>query len=51
MPNIIISPISIDLGAKTPGFTFTFRVDEGLKDNFTVAAKSLDRSGALLLRD
>ena len=31
--------------------TFTFRVNEDLKDNFTAAAKSLDRSGAQLLRD
>ena len=31
--------------------TFTFRVDESLKDQFTVAAKSRDRTGAQLLRD
>lgn len=31
--------------------TFTFRVDETLKDQFTAAAKSRDRSGAQLLRD
>ena len=31
--------------------TFTFRVDEGLKDDFSVAAKSRDRTGAQLLRD
>ena len=31
--------------------TFTFRVDEGLKDQFSTAAKSRDRSGAQLLRD
>ena len=31
--------------------TFTFRVNEDLKDNFTALAKSLDRSGAQLLRD
>ena len=31
--------------------TFTFRVDEGLKDDFTRAAKALDRTGAQLLRD
>ena len=31
--------------------TFTFRVDEGLKDQFTTAAKGRDRSGAQLLRD
>ena len=33
--------------------TFTFRVDGELKDSFTVrsVAKSLDRSGAQLLRD
>ncbi len=31
--------------------TFTFRANEDLKDNFTAAAKSLDRSGAQLLRD
>ena len=31
--------------------TFTFRVDDGLKDQFTKAAKGRDRSGAQLLRD
>ncbi len=31
--------------------TFTFRVDEGLKDAFSAAAKSRDRTGAQLLRD
>ena len=31
--------------------TFTFRVDEALKDQFTTAAKGRDRSGAQLLRD
>lgn len=31
--------------------TFTFRVDEGLKDQFFTAAKSRDRTGAQLLRD
>jgi predicted transcriptional regulator len=31
--------------------TFTFRVDEALKDQFTTAAKSRDRTGAQLLRD
>ncbi|EGF31176.1 YacA [Oxalobacteraceae bacterium IMCC9480] len=31
--------------------TFTFRVDESLKDQFTTAAKGRDRSGAQLLRD
>lgn len=31
--------------------TFTFRVDEGLKNEFTTAAKSRDRTGAQLLRD
>lgn len=31
--------------------TFTFRVDEGLKDEFSTAAKSRDRTGAQLLRD
>ena len=31
--------------------TFTFRVDETLKDAFTKAAKSSDRTGAQLLRD
>ena len=31
--------------------TFTFRVDEVLKDQFTTAAKSRDRTGAQLLRD
>ena len=31
--------------------TFTFRVDEALKDEFTLAAKARDRSEAQLLRD
>jgi predicted transcriptional regulator len=31
--------------------TFTFRVDESLKDLFTTAAKGRDRAGAQLLRD
>lgn len=31
--------------------TFTFRVDESLKDQFTTAAKARDRTGAQLLRD
>lgn len=31
--------------------TFTFRVDEGLKDEFSTAAKARDRTGAQLLRD
>jgi len=31
--------------------TFTFRVDESLKDEFTSAAKARDRTGAQLLRD
>ncbi|NHZ83992.1 hypothetical protein F2P44_32725 [Massilia sp. CCM 8695] len=31
--------------------TFTFRVDENLKDQFTTAAKGRDRTGAQLLRD
>lgn len=31
--------------------TFTFRVDEGLKNEFTTAAKSRDRTSAQLLRD
>ena len=31
--------------------TFTFRVDEALKDAFAAAAKNRDRSGAQLLRD
>ena len=31
--------------------TFTFRVDKGLKDQFSTAAKSRDRTGAQLLRD
>jgi predicted transcriptional regulator len=31
--------------------TFTFRLDEALKDEFTNAAKTRDRSGAQLLRD
>ena len=31
--------------------TFTFRVDEALKSEFSMAAKSRDRSAAQLLRD
>ncbi|MXZ81851.1 MAG: hypothetical protein F4Z15_10995 [Gammaproteobacteria bacterium] len=31
--------------------TFTFRVDEDLKENFARLAKSVDRSAAQLLRD
>ena len=31
--------------------TFTFRVDEELKNNFATVAKLLDRTGAQLLRD
>ncbi|WP_133511682.1 CopG family ribbon-helix-helix protein [Candidatus Thiosymbion oneisti] len=31
--------------------TFTFRVDEVLKNEFAAAAKSRDRTGAQLLRD
>ena len=31
--------------------TFTFRVDASLKDEFSSAAKSRDRTGAQLLRD
>lgn len=31
--------------------TFTFRVDEALKSQFTKAAKERDRTGAQLLRD
>ncbi len=31
--------------------TFTFRVDETLKDQFATAAKGIDRTGAQLLRD
>lgn len=31
--------------------TFTFRVDETLKNEFATAAKARDRSGAQLLRD
>lgn len=31
--------------------TFTFRVDESLKNDFTAAAKSRDRTSAQLLRD
>ncbi len=31
--------------------TFTFRVDEGLKDQFSTAAKFRDRTSAQLLRD
>lgn len=30
--------------------TFTFRVDEALKSEFTTAAKASDRTGAQLLR-
>lgn len=31
--------------------TFTFRVDEDLKSEFSTAAKACDRTGAQLLRD
>lgn len=31
--------------------TFTFRVDSELKDDFATIAKSMDRTGAQLLRD
>ena len=31
--------------------TFTFRVEEELKESFTTAAKARDRTGAQLLRD
>ncbi|MDX7988950.1 hypothetical protein FE392_16760 [Xenorhabdus sp. 12] len=31
--------------------TFTFRVDEVLKSDFSAAAKALDRTGAQLLRE
>ncbi len=31
--------------------TMTFRVDEGLKDDFSASAKALDRTAAQLLRD
>ena len=31
--------------------TFTFRVDDALKAEFSSAAKNLDRTGAQLLRD
>ncbi len=31
--------------------TFTFRVDQELKDDFATIAKSMDRTGAQLLRD
>lgn len=31
--------------------TFTFRVDESLKEKFAAAAKARDRSGAQVLRD
>lgn len=31
--------------------TFTFRVEESLKAEFTIAAKARDRTGAQLLRD
>jgi predicted transcriptional regulator len=31
--------------------TFTFRVDESLKQEFSSFAKDIDRSGAQLLRD
>ena len=40
------------MGVKTLGeATFTFRVDETLKKQFTTAAKSRDRTGAQLMRD
>ena len=31
--------------------TFTFRIEEDLKENFASIAKSMDRTGAQLLRD
>ncbi|MDC9604505.1 CopG family ribbon-helix-helix protein [Xenorhabdus griffiniae] len=31
--------------------TFTFRVDDTLKSDFSVAAKALDRTGAQILRE
>lgn len=34
-----------------PEATFTFRVDDALKADFTKAAKAKDRTGAQLLRD
>lgn len=34
-----------------PDSTFTFRVDETLKTEFTVAARAEDRNGAQLLRE
>lgn len=34
-----------------PDATFTFRVDESLKQEFSHSAKNIDRSGAQLLRD
>jgi predicted transcriptional regulator len=34
-----------------PDATFTFRVDDDLKSQFTSAAKAHDRTGAQLLRD
>lgn len=34
-----------------PETTFTFRVDDGLKTEFTQAANAADRKGAQLLRD
>jgi predicted transcriptional regulator len=38
-------------GAHMSEATFTFRVDEALKNDFASAAKARDRTGAQLLRD
>lgn len=38
-------------GSAVSEATFTFRVDEALKDEFSAAAKAQDRTGAQLLRD
>lgn len=39
------------IGDTVSDTTFTFRVDEALKAEFTNAAKARDRTGAQLLRD
>lgn len=44
------APIKGHIEAGMTDSTFTFRVDDNLKDAFTVAAKAEDQKGAQLLR-
>ena len=44
------NPVTHRVNARTVA-TFTFRVEEELKESFTTAAKARDRTGAQLLRD